>query len=130
MPHKPTLRTYGYLLTAPFVSKDDIPARHHVGMMGWSNRGLMVSPPPVLFKDKVMLRSHPKFLPTFSSDFHFNQPIHLPVFHSNHIHPGHTAAHPGCQESSGLLSTENQALQKDQQVICFTSRQIKRVSNL
>lgn len=35
----------------------------------------------VFFKYKVTLRPHPKFLPKVSLEFHFKQPIHLPLFH-------------------------------------------------
>lgn len=49
---------------------------------------LMAYPPYNIFpKDRVMLHTHPKFLPKVPS-FHLNQPIYLPCFfpksHSNH----------------------------------------------
>lgn len=48
--------------------------------------GALVAHPlyTIFFKDKVTLRSHPKFIPKVSSSFHINQPIHLPAFFSKH----------------------------------------------
>lgn len=43
---------------------------------------LMVDLPyTFLHRDKVSLQLHPKFIPQVSSEFHFNQMVHLPVFY-------------------------------------------------
>lgn len=56
---------------------------------------LMAEPLYTIFlKDKVMLWTHPKFLPTVHSSFHLNEPIHLPTFFPKlHVNPFEAAVH-------------------------------------
>ncbi|KAJ1214048.1 hypothetical protein NDU88_001676, partial [Pleurodeles waltl] len=50
-------------------------------------------PYTVFHSAKVVMRTHPKFLPKVVSDFHVNQTISLPTFFQNPATPAERTLH-------------------------------------
>lgn len=66
-------------------------------------RYVVMSPTLVFHSNRVVLRTHPSFLPKVISDFHVNQVITLPTFFPNHSTPADKVLHLVGLKSAEIL---------------------------